>query len=219
MKTWHDVLGEEKQKPYFQQILQQVKQERLSGKAIYPPSNEVFKAFELTPFAQIKVVILGQDPYHQPNQAHGLAFSVKENVAIPPSLLNIYKELSTEYPDFSIPVHGNLTKWAEQGVFLLNTVLTVRDSQPNSHQLLGWERFTDCVIDALNREREHLVFLLWGNNAKRKGTLIDKNRHNVLTAAHPSPLSAYRGFFGCDHFRQANAYLCKQGLTPIDWQL
>lgn len=219
MNTWKEALGEEKQKSYFQQILQFVHNERLSGKVIYPPQNEVFSAFALTEFNEVKVVILGQDPYHGPNQAHGLAFSVKPPVAPPPSLLNMYKELAEDIEAFQIPQHGYLVDWAKQGVFMLNTVLTVEHSRANSHAQIGWETFTDKVISQLNEYRENLVFLLWGSHAQKKGQFIDRNRHCVLTSPHPSPLSAYRGFFGCKHFSKTNEYLIKQGIVPINWQL
>ena len=219
MKTWKDVIGIEKTQPYFQQILAQVQQARQAGKIVYPPQNEIFSAFKLTEFEQVKVVILGQDPYHGPNQAHGLAFSVKPSVKIPPSLLNMYKELKNEYPDFQIPNHGYLVPWAEQGVLLLNTVLTVEQGQAHSHANFGWETFTDHVIQALNEQRENLVFLLWGSHAQRKGQFIDRTKHCVLTAVHPSPLSANRGFFGCGHFAKANDYLSSKNLSPIKWQL
>ncbi len=219
MPEWQDVLGAEKSQPYFQQIMQQLQQARASCQVIYPPEKEVFNAFKLTPFASLKVVILGQDPYHGPNQAHGLAFSVRPGVRIPPSLRNMYKELALEYPDYRIPTHGYLTAWAEQGVLLLNTALTVVANQANSHRDLGWEQFTDRVIAAISEQAEHLVFLLWGSHAGRKARLIDGNKHTVLTAPHPSPLSAHRGFFGCNHFLQANQALQAHGQSPIDWQL
>lgn len=219
MQTWHDVLGAEKNAPYFQHILQTVRTEREAGQAIYPPAADVFNAFKLTAFADVKVVILGQDPYHNVGQAHGLSFSVQHGIAIPPSLLNIYKELETDIAGFQMPTHGCLTHWAEQGVLLLNTVLTVRAHQAHSHANLGWERFTDCVISQINQHREHIVFLLWGSHAQKKGTMIDRSRHLVLTAPHPSPLSAYRGFFGCKHFSQTNTYLQAHGIVPIDWQV
>ncbi|EXI62929.1 uracil-DNA glycosylase [Mannheimia granulomatis] len=219
MKTWTEALGEEKQKSYFQHILQYVHNERLAGKVIYPPQNEVFSAFALTEFNEVKVVILGQDPYHGPNQAHGLAFSVKPPIAPPPSLLNMYKELSDDIEGFQIPQHGYLVDWAKQGVFMLNTVLTVEQSRANSHAQIGWEIFTDKVIAQLNTYRENLVFLLWGSHAQRKGQFIDRNRHLVLTCPHPSPLSAYRGFFGCKHFSKTNRYLLSKGIAPINWQL
>ena len=219
MKTWTDVIGKEKTQPYFQHILQQVHAARLAGKIVYPPQEEVFNAFKLTPFENIRAVILGQDPYHGPNQAHGLAFSVKPGVATPPSLLNIYKELGTDIAGFQMPNHGYLVKWAEQGVLLLNTVLTVERGLAHSHANLGWETFTDRVIAAVNTHRQNVVFLLWGSHAQKKGQFIDRTRHLVLTAAHPSPLSAYRGFFGCRHFSHTNAYLRQHDMSEIDWQV
>lgn len=219
MHTWQDALGSEKQQPYFQEILERVRAERLAGQTVYPPAADVFNAFKATDFHQVKVVVLGQDPYHGAGQAHGLAFSVRPDIPIPPSLVNIYKELATDIEGFQIPNHGYLQHWAEQGVLLLNTVLTVRAGQAHSHAPLGWERFTDHVIAQLNEHREHLVFLLWGSHAQKKGAFINRSRHLVLTAPHPSPLSAYRGFFGCRHFSQANAYLQAHGLDGIDWQV
>ncbi|MCG7657279.1 uracil-DNA glycosylase [Wielerella bovis] len=219
MQTWHDVLGAEKSQPYFQHILQTVRAEREAGQVIYPPAADVFNAFKLTEFADVKVVILGQDPYHNVGQAHGLSFSVQHGIQPPPSLLNIYKELSDDITGFVMPQHGCLTHWAEQGVLLLNTVLTVRAHQAHSHANLGWETFTDRVITQINQYRENVVFLLWGSHAQKKGAMIDRTRHLVLTAPHPSPLSAYRGFFGCRHFSQTNAYLQAHNLTPIDWQI
>ena len=219
MKTWKEAIGEEKQKPYFQHILQQVQQAKAAGKMVYPPQSEIFSAFSLTEFEAVKVVILGQDPYHGPNQAHGLAFSVKPPVAPPPSLVNIYKELAQDIPNFQIPHHGYLVDWAKQGVLLLNTVLTVEQGQAHSHANFGWETFTDKVIEQLNLHRENLVFLLWGSHAQKKGQFIDQNRHCVLRAPHPSPLSAHRGFFGCHHFSQVNHYLESKELSPIQWQL
>lgn len=219
MLTWQDTLGAEKQQPYFQQILQTVREERLRGITVYPPAADVFNAFRQTAFADVKVVILGQDPYHNVNQAHGLAFSVREGVDVPPSLQNIYKELADDIDGFAVPLHGCLNAWAQQGVLLLNTVLTVRAHQAHSHAALGWERFTDRVIAQLNAHREHLVFLLWGSHAQKKGAFIDTARHLVLKAPHPSPLSAYRGFFGCRHFSQANDYLQRNGIAPVNWQV
>ncbi|OOF71055.1 uracil-DNA glycosylase [Rodentibacter caecimuris] len=219
MQTWSEAIGIEKEQPYFKHCLQQVQQARQSGKTIYPPPQDVFNAFKYTQFCDVKVVILGQDPYHGPNQAHGLAFSVKPEVAIPPSLVNMYKELSTDIPGFQIPTHGYLVKWAEQGVLLLNTVLTVERGLAHSHANLGWETFTDHVIAALNKYRENLVFLLWGSHAQKKGQMINRSRHCVLTAPHPSPLSAHRGFFGCQHFSKANQYLQEKGVSAIDWQI
>ena len=219
MKTWKDVIGIEKEQPYFQQILAQVQNARAAGRVIYPPQNEIFNAFKLTEFEQVKVVILGQDPYHGPNQAHGLAFSVKPNVPPPPSLVNMYKELATDIAGFQIPNHGYLVEWAQQGVLLLNTVLTVEQGLAHSHANFGWETFTDRVIAALNQQREHLVFLLWGSHAQKKGQFIDRERHCVLTAPHPSPLSAHRGFFGCRHFSKTNDYLRAHQISEINWQL
>ncbi|MDV5141021.1 uracil-DNA glycosylase [Chimaeribacter arupi] len=215
--TWHDVIGQEKEQPYFQETLAFVAAERAAGKTVYPPQKEVFNAFRFTELNDVRVVILGQDPYHGPNQAHGLAFSVRPGVAVPPSLVNIYKELESDIPGFQRPPHGCLQSWAEQGVMLLNTVLTVERGQAHSHARLGWERFTDSVIAAINEHREGVVFLLWGSHAQKKGSFIDTQRHHVLKAPHPSPLSAHRGFLGCRHFSQANALLEKQGLPPIDW--
>ena len=219
MQTWTEALGEEKQQPYFQHILDTVRAERESGQVIYPPATDVFNAFKATEFNQVKVVILGQDPYHGAGQAHGLAFSVQQGVRIPPSLQNIYKELSTDIAGFQIPKHGNLQHWAEQGVLLLNTVLTVREGQAHSHAALGWETFTDKVIRQLADHREHLVFILWGSHAQKKGAFIDRNRHLVLTAVHPSPLSAARCVYGSKPFSQTNHNLQQHGLSPIDWQV
>ncbi|WP_414828296.1 uracil-DNA glycosylase [Alteromonas sp. H39] len=217
--SWHDVLGPEKQKPYFQALIQKVDAERAAGKTIYPAQEEVFSALKATPLEQVKVVILGQDPYHGPDQAHGLSFSVQPGVKIPPSLRNIYKELSTDIPGFTVPEHGNLTSWAKQGVLLLNTVLTVEQGKAHSHAKFGWETFTDAVIEAVNTTNDTVVFMLWGSHAQKKGRTLDRERHLVLEAPHPSPLSAHRGFFGCQHFSQANAYLQQHGKQPIDWQV
>ncbi|MEO3864061.1 uracil-DNA glycosylase [Rheinheimera fenheensis] len=217
--SWQQLLGPEKSQPYFVDTLNQVKQARLAGQVIYPPEADVFNAFKLTELDNLKVVLLGQDPYHGPNQAHGLAFSVRKGVRVPPSLQNMYKELALEYPDFQIPQHGCLEDWAKQGVLLLNTVLTVVATQANSHRHLGWERFTDQVIAQINSHCSGVVFLLWGSHAQKKGRLIDRQRHFVLEAPHPSPLSAHRGFLGCGHFKQANELLVKQGKAPINWQL
>lgn len=218
--TWHDVISVEKQQEYFQKTLQFVASERQAGKVIYPPETDVFNAFRFTEFHQVKVVILGQDPYHGPDQAHGLSFSVLPGVKTPPSLRNMYKELAQDIPDFKIPDHGYLKEWADQGVLLLNTVLTVEQGKAHSHaKNTGWERFTDAVINALNEHSEGVIFLLWGAHAQKKGRMIDRHKHVVLTAAHPSPLSAYRGFFGCQHFSQVNRILTSQGQAPIQWQL
>lgn len=216
--TWHNVIGEEKQQPYFLETLRFVENERLSGKTIYPPAKDVFNAFRYTEFNKVNVVILGQDPYHGPNQAHGLAFSVLPGVRIPPSLVNIYKELEIDIPGFVMPKHGYLESWARQGVLLLNTVLTVEAGKAHSHANLGWETFTDKVIAALNEYRNGIVFLLWGSHAQKKGQFIDQSRHYVLSSVHPSPLSAHRGFFGCKHFSKTNNYLQQKGVSPIDWQ-
>ena len=215
--TWHDVLAAEKEQPYFVNTLATVASERQSGVTIYPPQKDVFNAFRYTELSDVKVVILGQDPYHGPNQAHGLAFSVQPGIAIPPSLLNMYKELEGTIPGFTRPNHGYLESWARQGVLLLNTVLTVRAGQAHSHASLGWETFTDQVIALINEHREGVVFLLWGSHAQKKGAIIDPRRHRVLKAPHPSPLSAHRGFFGSNHFVQANQWLEQRGETPIDW--
>lgn len=217
--TWHDVIGAEKQQAYFQQTLSFVDAERQAGKVIYPPAKDVFNAFRFTEFNQVKVVILGQDPYHGPNQAHGLCFSVLPGIKPPPSLVNMYKELAQDIEGFQIPAHGFLQSWAEQGVLLLNTVLTVEQGKAHSHATSGWEVFTDRVIEAINHHQQGVVFLLWGSHAQKKGRFIDRNKHYVLAAPHPSPLSAHRGFLGCRHFSQTNQLLSQQGKTPIHWHL
>lgn len=219
MQTWSDVLGQEKLQPYFQETLNFVRNERESGKIIYPPAADVFNAFKYTEFSDVNVVILGQDPYHGPNQAHGLCFSVLPGVATPPSLVNIYKELKRDIPEFEIPAHGYLLSWAQQGVLLLNTVLTVEAGKVHSHAKTGWEQFTDRVIAALNEHREGIVFLLWGSHAQKKGQYIDRNKHHVLMAPHPSPLSAHRGFLGCGHFSRTNQLLQEAGKQPVNWQI
>ncbi|ABX79066.1 uracil-DNA glycosylase [Coxiella burnetii RSA 331] len=216
-QTWQTVLGEEKQEPYFQEILDFVKKERKAGKIIYPPQKDIFNALKLTPYEAIKVVILGQDPYHGPNQAHGLAFSVRPGVPAPPSLQNIFKELHADLG--SIPSHGFLEKWAKQGVLLLNAALTVEAGKPQSHANIGWHRFTDKVIESLNDHPEGIVFLLWGSYAQKKSQLITNLRHRILKAPHPSPLSAARGFLGCRHFSKANQLLHEMGRGEIDWAL
>ncbi len=195
-----------------------LRQRKAAGATVYPPGGEIFAAFDATPFDAVKVVILGQDPYHGPGQAHGLCFSVRPGVPVPPSLDNIYKELARD-TGFVRPDHGCLLPWAHRGVLLLNSVLTVEAGQAGSHQGKGWEGFTDHVVDVLNREREHLVFLLWGSYAQKKGAVIDPRRHRVLKAPHPSPLSAHRGFLGCGHFSAANQYLVRTGQAPVDWSL
>lgn len=215
---WQAELAGEFKQPYMQQLKAFLQQQKQAQKVIFPHSANWFHALETTPLSEVKVVIIGQDPYHQPGQAHGLCFSVKPGVTIPPSLMNIYKELKT---DLGIePVrHGYLESWAGQGVLLLNAVLTVEHNQANAHQGKGWEQFTDKVIATVNAQRQNVVFMLWGSYAQKKGAMIDTDKHLVLKAPHPSPLSAHRGFLGCRHFSQANAYLQAHGQTPIDWQL
>ncbi|AJR09876.1 uracil-DNA glycosylase [Photobacterium gaetbulicola] len=217
--SWQDVIDAERQKPYFQQVEQYVAAERSAGKVIYPPQEDVFNALQATPLSQVKVVILGQDPYHGPDQAHGLSFSVRHGVKIPPSLANMYKELAADIDGFSPPAHGNLQHWAEQGVLLLNTVLTVEQGNAHSHAKIGWETFTDRLIEVIDQQSEGIVFLLWGAHAQKKGKKIHTERHHVLRAAHPSPLSAYRGFFGCQHFSQTNRLLSQMNKPEINWLL
>jgi uracil-DNA glycosylase len=214
--SWKDVLHKEFTKPYFEQIVAFLKTERAQGKIIYPPGSLIFNAFDKTPFNKVKVVLLGQDPYHGPGQAHGLCFSVPDGVPPPPSLQNMYKELNNDI-GMPIPNTGNLTKWATQGVFLLNAALTVRAGEANSHAKIGWHEFTDSVIKTISAEKKGVVFLLWGRFAQDKQVLIDETRHYVLKAAHPSPLSAHNGFFGCKHFSKTNAILRQQSLEAIDW--
>lgn len=216
--TWADVLGDEKAQPYFKAILHFLAKERSAGKTIYPPADQLFSAFKETPYEQVKVVILGQDPYHGPGQAHGLAFSVQPSVTPPPSLKNIFLELHNDL-GISIPNHGYLKKWANQGVLLLNTSLSVERGKPQSHANIGWTTFTDKVITKLNDHPQRLVFLLWGAHAQSKASLIDTQKHLVLKAAHPSPFSAHRGFLGCRHFSKANEFLEANGREPIDWSL
>lgn len=218
MTTWQDVLGPEKSRPYFKSLMARVDEARAAS-VVFPPEPDVFNAFALTPLNKVRVVILGQDPYHGPGQAHGLSFSVKKGVKLPPSLKNICKELETDIEGFSMPSDGDLTSWAEQGVLLLNTVLTVEQGKAHSHAKFGWEPFTDHVIAAINEHTSNVVFLLWGSHAQKKGANIDKQRHLVLEAPHPSPLSAYKGFFGCQHFSQTNAWLRKHGQPAINWQI
>lgn len=217
--SWKEVLKNEFTKPYFQQIVTFLKTEKAAGKIIYPPGSLLFNAFNQTPFHKLKVVILGQDPYHGEGQAHGLSFSVQNGIKLPPSLANIYKEIQNDI-GIAMPVHfGNLTRWAEQGVLLLNTALTVRANEPNSHAKFGWSDFTDAVIQKISDEKKGIIFLLWGKFAQEKQNLIDETKHVVLKAAHPSPLSAHTGFWGCKHFSKTNELLTKQGLSPIDWKL
>lgn len=215
--SWDELLKEEFEKPYYQQLRLFLKEE-YTHHTVYPNMYDLFSALKVTDYEAIKVVILGQDPYHGEGQAHGMAFSVKPGVPVPPSLQNIYKELNATL-GCKIPNNGYLMKWAQQGVFLLNAVLTVRRGQPQSHQGKGWEIFTDHIISLLNQRAEPIIFLLWGAPAKRKAALITAPQHKILTAAHPSPLSAYNGFFGCDHFRQANQFLAAMRQPPIDFQI
>ena len=219
MTTWQDALGPQKEAEYFTRLMARIQSEREAGKVIYPPQQDVFNALKFTPLESVKVVILGQDPYHGPDQAHGLCFSVLSGVKTPPSLVNIYKELAADIDGFVIPKHGTLTRWAEQGVLLLNPVLTVEQGKAHSHAKWGWETFTDAVIDAVNRHQQGVVFLLWGSHAQKKGMHIDTSKHHVLSAPHPSPLSAHRGFLGCKHFSQTNQLLSSQNKSPINWQL
>lgn len=218
-ESWKAVLEEEFQKPYMNDLKEFLQKEKQEGKVIFPPGSLIFNAFNHTPFNEVKVVILGQDPYHGNGQAHGLSFSVQRGVSIPPSLRSIYKELQSDIPGFVVPQHGELTHWADQGVLLLNATLTVRKAEPASHHKKGWETFTDQVIKTLSEKRSGLVFVLWGKNAQAKIPLIDSDKHTILTAAHPSPYSAYSGFFGCRHFSKTNEILENQGLTPINWQV
>lgn len=214
---WLEPLKPEFSKPYYAELFKFVKNE-YSTRQIFPPADDIFNAFHLTPLHEVKVVILGQDPYHNDGQAHGLCFSVKPDVAIPPSLVNIYQELHDDLGCY-IPNNGYLTKWAKQGVLMLNTVLTVRAHQANSHRGMGWEQFTDAAIRILNEQDRPLVFILWGSPAQKKAQMLNNPKHLILKAPHPSPLSAYRGFFGCRHFSQANRFLEEHGETPIDWQI
>lgn len=216
--SWKRILKDEFAKPYFQQITLHIKTEKSQGKTIYPPGSVIFNAFNTTPFDKVKVVILGQDPYHGSGQAHGLCFSVQNGVPPPPSLINIFKEL---HDDVGVPIpdHGNLTHWAEQGVFLLNASLTVRAAEPMSHSKIGWAEFTDAVIKKISAEKKYVVFILWGKFAQEKRMLIDESKHCILRSVHPSPLSASAGFFGCKHFSKTNEYLISKGIDPIDWKL
>jgi uracil-DNA glycosylase len=216
--SWHKALNAEFKAPYMQALLRLLAVKAQQGKVIYPQTSAWFHALEATPLDEVKVVILGQDPYHQSGQAHGLCFSVQAGVKVPPSLVNIYKELHTDLA-ISPANHGYLESWAKQGVLLLNAVLTVEESNANAHQGEGWEQFTDKIINIVNEQCEHVVFMLWGSYAQKKGAMIDETRHLVLKAPHPSPLSAYRGFFGCRHFSQANDYLVVNDKLAIDWQL
>ncbi len=217
-ESWKEVLKSEFTKDYFLQIVTFLRTERMAGKTIYPPGQLIFNAFNTTPFDKVKVVLLGQDPYHGPGQAHGLCFSVQNGVNPPPSLVNIYKELNADL-GVPIPSHGNLTAWAEHGVLLLNASLTVRANEPMSHSKIGWAVFTDAVIKKISDEKTNVVFILWGKFAQEKQVLVDETRHLVLKAAHPSPFSANNGFFGCRHFSKTNQYLVANGIDPVDWAL
>lgn len=213
---WLPILQEEFGKPYMGRLKDFLAKEKEAGQIVYPKGSEIFNALNTTDFKHVRVVILGQDPYHGPGQAHGLSFSVKKGVKLPPSLRNIYKEIESEYGG-KMPKDGDLTGWAQQGVLLLNATLTVREANAGSHQNKGWEDFTDAIIRAINDRHEHVVFMLWGSYAQKKGAFIDRKKHLVLEAPHPSPLSAHRGFLGCGHFKKANKYLKKNGRKPIDW--
>ncbi|MFN8295914.1 MAG: uracil-DNA glycosylase [Chitinophagales bacterium] len=217
-ESWKHVLNDEFEKPYFSELRRFLQAEKALGKTIYPPGSLIFNAFNSTPFDKVRVVILGQDPYHGAGQAHGLCFSVQHGIKPPPSLVNMYKELKDDV-GFDIPNHGCLQKWTEQGVFLLNAILTVEANQPASHQKKGWEEFTNAVIQKLSKEKNGLIFILWGNFAQQKASMIDETKHTILKAAHPSPFSAYNGFFGCKHFSKTNELLTQRGEIPIDWQL
>ncbi|ANF57646.1 uracil-DNA glycosylase [Halotalea alkalilenta] len=216
---WNATLGAEFEAPYMRSLRRFLQERKERRRIIYPHSKDWFRAFELTPLSQVKVVILGQDPYHGPGQAHGLCFSVRPQVAIPPSLVNIYRELAADEVDFTPVNHGFLESWARQGVMLLNSVLTVEQGAAGSHRDQGWEQFTDRAIELINRECPHVVFLLWGSYAQKKAAFVDRERHLVLHSPHPSPLSAHRGFFGNHHFSRANAFLRDHGITPVDWRL
>ena len=215
---WAEYLGPQLQQPYMQQLKTFLKNEKAAGKIIFPPGPQIFNAFAHTPLENVKVVILGQDPYHGPGQAHGLCFSVLPGIKVPPSLVNIFKEIETDI-GVSMSGCGTLTPWADQGVLLLNATLTVEQANAGSHQKQGWEEFSDAAIRVVNEQCRGVVFLLWGSYAQKKAAMINQQKHLVLTAPHPSPLSSYRGFFGCKHFSRANAYLMAQGKSPINWQV
>lgn len=217
--SWMNVLSVEFQQDYFKNLMEFITSEKNKGKLIFPSSADIYNAFNLTPLSKVKVVILGQDPYHGDGQAHGLSFSVKDDIKLPPSLKNMFKELEDDIDAFQLPTSGNLSKWAAQGVLLLNAILTVEAHKAASHQKQGWEQFTDNVIKLVSKECEDVVFLLWGKYAEQKERLIDEQKHLILKAAHPSPFSAYRGFFGCKHFSKVNEYLNSEGRTAIDWVL
>lgn len=217
--SWKQKLQKEFDKPYFKQIVDRIKADKQQGITLYPSGQDIFRAFELCPFDAVEVVLLGQDPYHGPGQAHGLCFSVRPGVKTPPSLVNIYKELVTDIPGFEIPNQGFLESWAKEGVLMLNTSLTVQAGLANSHSKIGWENFTNAVIEKVSQEKENIVFILWGGNARSKKGLIDTSKHCIIESAHPSPLSAYNGFFGSKPFSKTNAYLAAQGKKPINWQV
>jgi uracil-DNA glycosylase len=216
--SWKNVLQSEFDKPYFQEIIHFLKTEKAAGKTIYPPGSLIFNAFNQTTFEDVRVVILGQDPYHGPHQAHGLSFSVQKGIKLPPSLVNIFKELKNDI-GMEIPTNGDLTSWAQQGVLLLNAALTVRDGEPFSHAKIGWSKFTDAVIEKISDEKENIIFILWGKFAQEKKSLINQNAHFILQAAHPSPLSAHNGFWDCKHFSKTNEILVKLKQTPINWTI
>lgn len=218
-ESWKRVLKDEFEKDYMKTLKAFLQNEKLLGKTIYPPANLIFNAFEHTPFEQVKVVILGQDPYHGQNQAHGLSFSVQKGVPLPPSLQNIFKELQQEFHDFEYPADGDLSPWADQGVLLLNATLTVGAGKAGSHQKRGWEEFTDNIIRTLSEQRTGIIFLLWGKYAQAKANLIDNQKHQILMSPHPSPFSAYSGFFGNNHFKKVNDILEKEGKKAINWQI
>jgi len=216
---WQQLINREEKQDYFQSLVTEVAQQRAAGITVFPEDEDVFNAFNYVDLSEVKVVILGQDPYHGESQAHGLAFSVQSGIKVPPSLVNMYKELVTDIDGFSTPKHGNLVHWAEQGVLLLNTVLTVQQANAHSHAKLGWETFTEQVINEINEHNPGCVFILWGAHAKKKGKKLDQVKHLVLAGPHPSPLSAYRGFFGCRHFSQANTWLTEHKIRAINWHL
>ncbi len=217
-ESWKTALKAEFEKPYFAELKRFLQAEKAAGKTIYPPGSLIFNAFNSTPFDQVRIVILGQDPYHGPGQAHGLCFSVQHGVKPPPSLVNIYKELQSDM-GITLPTHGCLQSWTTQGVFLLNAILTVEANKPASHQKRGWEEFTNAAIQQLSLQREGLIFMLWGNFAQQKAALIDERKHTILKAPHPSPFSAHTGFLGCGHFSKANAILTARGEAPVNWQV
>ena len=215
--SWSEFINTQQGLPYYKELQQKLTQRRASGEVVFPPEDDVLRAFKIFDLSDTKVVILGQDPYHGAHQAHGLAFSVEQGIKIPPSLQNIFKELDKEIPDYQIPMHGDLTHWAEQGVLLLNTVLTVAEGEPNSHSELGWQNFTHAAVSYVSDNVDNVVFMLWGAHAQKLSKLINDRKHCVLKAPHPSPLSAHRGFFGCRHFTMANQWLTQKGKSTIAW--